>query len=713
MASKHAGRLELTWTDKDKTLLSTGDGQYDYTFVDPSDYRVSEVRLLHEVERVEAVTPEDRPEGLPEPTDDNLLITGDAMHVLDALAKIPEYSEKYLGQIRLCYIDPPFNTGQAFEQYEDNIEHSIWLTMLRDRLKQIKPLLRQDGSVWVHLDDVEVHRCRVVLDEEFGPHNFVAEVSWQKAVTPRNNTTKMTATVDTILVYRVSDRWRLNRLDRLALSNSRHKSQDGDPVPWRDNPTDAPGAASHQGMVYAIQHPITGRLMYTKVGRCWGREQSWFLEQMQEYAPYELREIDDAERRAKICGTTPDKVRKGVQAIMLAVPLEEAAKQAQARYDAGIWPTVYLTRKARGGIQLKAHQTDIGRVPATFWPSSEVGANIDGKSEIQDMFPDVTPFATPKPERLLKRIIEIASDPGDIILDCYAGSGTTAAAAQKLGRRWVTSELISGTVSTFTKPRLTRVVKGDDPGGITAETIRVAADGVELPSGVAPEDAQEFNRVLNKLADNGDPIEIDLRIELAKMVRASKKSDDPPLSNDDANLLLRLLKTFAVQGASFDVTKSAKSQLAMRTKTRDQTTTLWHGGGGFTHLEVGPSMFEEVEGMVLLADWATQGDLAEAMCAQLEASYSPDGIFAAKEGTVRYVVVDGLVGESTIRSILDQLPEGQIVEVWATQYTDSAPDLLRKERKGSRLEAIPDSVLDRYRRKASNGSPFKKEKTRE
>src|SRR4051812_16584593 len=104
MAGRHAGRLELTWTDKDKTLLSTGDGKYDYTFVDPSDYRVSEVRLLHEVEQVEASTPEARPEDLPEPTGDNLLITGDAMHVLDALAKVPEYRERYLGKVRLCYI---------------------------------------------------------------------------------------------------------------------------------------------------------------------------------------------------------------------------------------------------------------------------------------------------------------------------------------------------------------------------------------------------------------------------------------------------------------------------------------------------------------------------------------------------------------------------------------------------------------------------------
>jgi adenine-specific DNA-methyltransferase len=185
--AKHSGGLELTWTDKDKTLLSVGDGRYDYTFVDSSDYRVSEIRLLHEVERVSA--PDGRPEDseLPEPTTDNLLITGDAMHVLDALAKIPEYSTKYLGKVKLVYIDPPFNTGLTFEHYEDNIQHSVWLTMLRDRLRQIRPLLARSGSVWVHLDDVEVHRCRVVLDEEFGPENFVAEVAWRKRTSVAND----------------------------------------------------------------------------------------------------------------------------------------------------------------------------------------------------------------------------------------------------------------------------------------------------------------------------------------------------------------------------------------------------------------------------------------------------------------------------------------------------------------------------------------------
>lgn len=230
MASKHAGRLELTWTDKEKTLLSTGDGQYDYTFVDPSDYRVSEVRLLHEVDRVEAPTPEGRPEGLPDPTGDNLLITGDAMHVLDALAKIPEYSEKYLGKIRLCYIDPPFNTEQTFDSYEDNIEHSIWLTMLRDRIKQIQPLLTKDGSIWVHLDDKEVHRCRAVLDEEMGPENFVAEVVWEKADSPNNSARYLSKDTDTILVYaRDKKSWRPNRLPRSAAFDVIYTNPDNDP----------------------------------------------------------------------------------------------------------------------------------------------------------------------------------------------------------------------------------------------------------------------------------------------------------------------------------------------------------------------------------------------------------------------------------------------------------------------------------------------------
>jgi DNA modification methylase len=664
--SRHQGRLELTWMDKDKTLLSTGDGKYDYTFVDPSDYRVSEVRLLHELAYVDAPTPADRPSELPEPTRDNLLITGDAMHVLDALAKIPAYSDKYLGQVKLVYIDPPFNTGQAFAHYEDKIEHSIWLTLLRDRIRQIMPLLAEDGSVWVHLDHMESHRCRVVLDEELGESNFVAEIAWQKADSPRNDTRLLSTSQDTILVYRKTESWVPNRMPRLAASNtSRYQSRDGDPVPWRDGDATAGKAATNHPMVYAIQHPVAGTLMYPTAGRCWGKAQSWMLEQMSEYAPYELRDIGDEAERARICGTTPSQVRAGVPAIMLSVPVEEAGPLAQARYEAGHWPDIVMLG-LRERIQRKKHLEDNGRVPETLWLGSEVGGNLRGKLEIKALFPDEHPFATPKPERLLARIIHIASKPGDIVLDCFAGSGTTAAVAHKMGRRWVTSELLSDTVARYTLPRLSKVVHGQDPGGITSVTERVPAvyegddDENGLPDGMTPDEAQEFNRLLARVT--------------------------------------------AALGSTLD--DALVKALRARTKTKNVTTVNWHGGGSFTHLEVGESMFVKMAGMVLLADWATQGALAEAMCAQLSVPYRPDGIFAAKQGRSRYVVIDGMVGEGTAAAILDRLAEDEIVEVWATQIADGAAEALKAVRKGSRLELIPDKVLDNYRRKSSRKSPF-------
>ena len=467
--AKHTGRLELTWTDKDKALLSAGDGRYDYTFTDRDDPRVREIRLLHEVERVGDVPAAgDWPDGLPVPTTDNLLITGDAMHALDALAKAPEWSAKYLGSVKLVYIDPPFNTQQAFpsSHYEDNIEHSIWLTMIRDRLRQMKPLLAKDGSIWVHLDDVEVHRCRSVLDEVFGSDNFVAEVVWQKADSTRNDAAQLSVDHDTILVYRASAEWRPERLPRTAESDARFSSTDGDPLPWFDDNPSAPGAQTHQGMVYAIQHPMTGELVYPARGRHWWTEQAQILSIMSEYTAYELRDIDDAVKRADLCGMSPDEVRPGVCAVMLADPLEIARKRAIARYDAGTWPAILLRSGGEGGFGRKAYVPNQGLAPSTWWTNSVVGHNREAKAEIKALFSEVNPFPTPKPERLLERILTIGTRPGELVLDCYAGSGTTAAVAHKMGRRWITSELLDATMETFTKPRLLRVVEGADPGGV-------------------------------------------------------------------------------------------------------------------------------------------------------------------------------------------------------------------------------------------------------
>ncbi|WP_431965702.1 site-specific DNA-methyltransferase [Actinacidiphila sp. bgisy160] len=666
LTARRHGRLELTWTNKDKTLLSTGDGRYDYSFVDSSDYRVSEVRLLHEVSRFAAPTPLERPAALPEPTQDNLLVTGDAMHVLDALAKIPAYADRYLGKVKLVYIDPPFNTGQAFSQYEDSIAHSIWLTLLRDRIRQIRPLLAEDGSVWVHLDHTESHRCRVVLDEELGEHNFVAEVAWQKADSPRNDTKGLSTSQDTILVYRKSESWMPNRMPRLAISNtSRFQSRDGDPIPWSDGDATAGGAATHQPMVYAIEHPITGKRMYPPPGRCWGKAQSWMLEQMSEYAPYELRDIGDEAERARICGTTPDKVKPGVPAIALSVPLDEAAAKARARFDAGHWPDLVMLG-LRERLRRKKHLEDNGRVPETLWLGSEVGGNLRGKNEIRNLFPEEHPFATPKPEQLIARIVHIGSLPGDIVLDCFGGSGTTAAVAHKMGRRWVTCELLASNVSRFLLPRLTKVVNGEDPGGVTSITERMAAvagddeDDMELPEGVSPENAQEFNRVLNKV----------------------------------------------VKASSVNLDEKTIQALKAATKTKNVTTLNWHGGGSFTHLRVGESMFEEVAGIVVLADWATQGALAEVMCAQLSVPYEPEDIFAGRQGRTRYLVIDGMVGTGTIASVLDRLPEGEVVEIWATQIDNDATETLKVDRPGSKIELIPDKVLDNYRRTTALKAPF-------
>ena len=164
--SRTAGRLELTWANKDRRLLAHDDVTYEW--VDPHDWRVSEVRLFDVVDTYG------------EDAEDNLLIQGDALHALTALTAVPEYADRYLGKVKLVYIDPPFNTGQTFQQYDDNLEHSVWLTMLRDRLEQVQRLLAPDGSVWLHCDDSEQHRARCVMDETFGADAFVATVLWQK-----------------------------------------------------------------------------------------------------------------------------------------------------------------------------------------------------------------------------------------------------------------------------------------------------------------------------------------------------------------------------------------------------------------------------------------------------------------------------------------------------------------------------------------------------
>lgn len=589
--AKHQGRLELTWTNKDRALLSTGTGKYDYAFADPHDPRVLEVRLLHEVDRIEAATPSDRPEGLPEPSTDNLLITGDCMHVLDALTKTPEYAARCLGQVKLVYIDPPFNTSQTFTHYEDSIEHSIWLTLLRDRIRQIKPLLAREGSIWVHLDDTEVHRCRAVLDEELGTNGFISQVIWQKR-TSRENRAAFSESHDTLLVYAPlpKSEWRhvRNRLPRTgAASNPDHDPRG----PWDSIPFTAQGTRRNQ--MYTITTP-TGVVHDPPKGRCWGATES------------EYRRL-----------------------------LSEGR--------------IYFPKGGDGKPRVKQYEHEAkGLVPHTIWTAAEVDDNDKAKKEILALFPDHNAFDTPKPERLLQRIISIGSDPGDIVLDCFAGSGTTAAVAHKMGRRWITNELLPGTVATFTKPRLIRVVTGDDPGGITTSRERVDDTEDGLPEGMSPEEAQEFLRLLAKTVKGRD----DLDPATMRALRASAK-------------------------------------------TREASALIWHGGGGFTHLEIGPSMYEvDEDGDVFLSEQATNGAWSKAVAAQLKFTLTPDHpVFCGVRGRQRLAVIDGVADEVVARTVLEHLGEKERAVVVAKAVLPEATELLSGKSPGSRIRRAPDDLF--------------------
>lgn len=220
-----SGRLELVWPGKDKFLLVPRDEKGRPVWVDRDHPAASEVRLADITGSVGEVGSD--------PYQDNLLFTGDSLDVLRILLEVPEYRQHYRGKVKLVYIDPPFNTGQAFEHYDDWMEHSTWLSFMRERLWLIRDLLAPDGSVWVHLDDAEQHRMRLLLDEVFGAANFVSSIIWEKADSPRNSARQFSTDQDYLFVYSREPDWIPNRLPRTAESDAIYSNPDNDPRgPW-------------------------------------------------------------------------------------------------------------------------------------------------------------------------------------------------------------------------------------------------------------------------------------------------------------------------------------------------------------------------------------------------------------------------------------------------------------------------------------------------
>ena len=376
-----ANKLELTWYGKDEPIL-----------VEP--------RLLIENAALSNTAAD--------PDTENMLIHGDNLLALKAL------ESKYAGQVKCIYIDPPYNTGSAFEHYDDNLEHSQWLQLIRPRLEILWRLLADEGSIWISIGDDEQAYMKVLCDELFGRNSFVASIIWQKRTSP-----DMRAVIsdghDYILVYAKDKDLFKKKRNRLPLSEEQRKSYknpDNDPRgPWTS--TDCTAQAGHgtAEQFYTLTTPA-GRVIELPKSLCW----RFTKERMEE---------------------------------------EIAAGR------------IWLGKDGKGVPRKKTYLKDsTGVVPWTLWINKEVGHNQEAKKEINALFGSDNAFDTPKPERLIERIIHIATNPGDLVLDSFLGSGTTAAVAHKMGRRYIGIEMGSHAY-THCKVRLDKVIAGEDPGGIT------------------------------------------------------------------------------------------------------------------------------------------------------------------------------------------------------------------------------------------------------
>ena len=336
---------------------------------------------------------------------DNRLIFGDNLLALKAL------EQEFAGKIKCIFIDPPYNTGSAFTHYDDGIEHSIWLTLLRDRLEILCNLLMFDGSLWIMIDDNESHYLKILCDEVFGRKNFVANVIWQKKYSPQNDAKWLSDSHDHILIYaKNKEIWRPNPLPRTSEMDARYKNPDNDPRgPWK--PADLSVKTYSESTDYEIITP-SGRKVRPPESRCWGISKE------------RLKELTANNR-------------------------------------------IWFGKTGNNVPSLKIFLSEVqqGTVAKTIWEREEVGDNQDAKKEVKQFNPDDV-FDTPKPEHLLLRIMQLATSKGDLVLDSFAGSGTTGAVAHKMGRRWIMVEL-GEHCHTHIIPRMQKVINGEDKGGIT------------------------------------------------------------------------------------------------------------------------------------------------------------------------------------------------------------------------------------------------------
>ncbi len=331
---------------------------------------------------------------------DNRLIFGDNLLALKAL------EQEFTGKVKCVFIDPPYNTGSAFTHYDDGLEHSIWLGLMRDRLEIIKRLLSDDGSLWITIDDNEAHYLKVLCDEVFGRGNFIANIVWNHRKSVQSDIVISLSHNHLLVFAKSKDKVTLNRLQ--LVDADKYSNPDNDPRGlWYATPFDAPNIRPN--LTYPITNPNTGEEYLPPKGRCWRTTQEEYLKAL-------------ADNRIVFGKTGKSKPQ-----------MKRFLSEAQSK-----------------GSSVK-----------TWW--DDAGTATEGTKELQKMNFD---FDTPKPERLLEKVLQIATNPSDLVLDSFAGSGTTGAVAHKMGRRWIMVEL-GEHCHTHIIPRLQKVIDGEDQGGIS------------------------------------------------------------------------------------------------------------------------------------------------------------------------------------------------------------------------------------------------------
>ena len=422
---------------------------------------------------------------------ENMIIRGDNLEALKAL--LPRYE----GHVKCIYIDPPYNTGNEGWVYNDNVNdpkikkwlgavvgkegedltrHDKWLCMMYPRLKLLQKLLAEDGVIFISIDTNELYNLKSICDEIFGANCFVEDISWQRTYSMRNDVKGIAAEVEHILAYGKKPFWQPNKLPRTEQMDSKYKNPDNDPRgAWRNIVASAPDSAAHQGMVYAIQNPTTGEYTYPPKGRHWSLGQEQMLEAMNKWCEYRLTDLGDSAKRAEMCGVSLDAIRKDVLAIVLAEPLENAKEKSKAIFEHGVLPEFYFSRNGLGTLSRKAYISEVGGRPVTnLWSFEETGHTDEASRLLKTIFIGAVVFDTPKPPRLLERILHIAGDSETLILDSFAGSGTTAHAVLNMNkadgghRKFILVEMMDY-ADSITAERVKRVIRGYGEGKTCVE----------------------------------------------------------------------------------------------------------------------------------------------------------------------------------------------------------------------------------------------------